>query len=103
MAVITNTIKWATNTAELKSAILAGTGSIVAMKDAVDRTAAALGGQGLLRAANNTTAAVQQLGGATKLTAAEKEKINIQLTKAIEKYTLLGQQAPAAMIELQKE
>lgn len=103
MAKVTAQIQFASNVQELKAQIAGGTGSIIAMKDAVDRAARSLGGEGLLRAAHNTTAAVQQLGGATKLTAAEKEKINTQLTKAIEKYQLLGREAPAAMVALQKE
>ena len=99
MAKITAQIQWASNVDQLKASIREGTGSIVAMKDAVDRTARSLGGEGLLRAANNTTAAVSQLGSVTKLTTAEKERINIQLQKAIEKYTLLGQKAPQAMLD----
>ena len=95
-------IQYASNVAELKSQIASGTGSIVAMKDAVDRTARSLGGEGLMRAAHNTTAAVQQLGGAAKLTAAEKERVNATLTKAIEKYELLGQKAPPAMREVEQ-
>ena len=102
MTTINNYIKWASNTAELKAALAQGTNQIVAMKDAVDRTARSLGGEGLMRAAHNTTAAVQQLGGATKLTAAEKERINATLTKTIEKYELLGQTAPPAMVELEQ-
>lgn len=101
MAKITAQIQWASNVDQLKSQIREGTGSIIAMKDAVDKTARSLGGEGLMRAAHNTTAAVQQLGGVTKLTAAEKERINQQLTKVIEKYTLLGQKAPPAMLELE--
>src|SRR3990167_8513898 len=99
---ITVQIRWASNVNDLKQQIAGGTGSIVAMKDAVEKTSRSLGGEGLLRAAHNTTAAVQQLGGATKLTAAEKERINLQLTKAIEKYQQLGQQAPKAMLDLQQ-
>src|SRR3990167_6590580 len=99
---ITVKIQWAANVAELKQQVASGAGSIFAMKDAVDKTTRSLGGEGLLRAAHNTTAAVQQLGGATKLTAAEKDKINLQLTKAIEKYQQLGQQAPKAMLDLQQ-
>lgn len=94
-------IQWATNVAELKSQIATGTGAIVAMKDSVDKTARSLGGEGLFRAAHNATAAVQELGGASMLTAAQKEKINAQLTKAIEKYQVLGQKAPQAMLDLE--
>lgn len=100
MATITNFVRWASNTAELKTAIAAGTGEIVAMKSAVDRTAASLGGQGLFKAANQTTAAVMQLGGASQLTAAEQARVNTQLDKAIEKYRVMGKEPPAAMVAL---
>jgi len=62
----------------------------------------AFSGDKLLYTANNLTRAIQNIGGASKLTAAEQEKVNRQLTTAIEKYRALGQQAPAAMLALQK-
>lgn len=102
MATISHTIHWASNTEELKKQLLSGTGSIIAMKEAVDKTARSLGGEGLFKAANNTTAAVMQLGGASKLSAAEQARVNTQLDKAIEKYRLMGKEPPAAMLELAK-
>jgi hypothetical protein len=59
-------------------------------------------GDKLLYTANNLTRAITNIGGASKLTAAEQEKVNRQLTTAIEKYRALGQQAPKAMLELEK-
>src|SRR3990167_1374026 len=97
---IRSNIVFADNTADLKARIASTSTEIFAMKDAVERTSRALGGDGLLKAAHQTTAAVEQLGGATKLTTAEKERINKQLTTAIEKYQALGRTAPPAMIEL---
>jgi uncharacterized protein YoxC len=57
-------------------------------------------GDKLLYTANNLTRAITNIGGASKLTAQEQEKVNRQLTQAIEKYRALGQQAPKAMIDL---
>jgi len=62
----------------------------------------AFSGDKLLYTANNLTRAITNIGGASKLTAAEQEKVNRQLTTAIEKYRALGQQAPAAMLALQQ-
>mgnify|MGYP001579594399 CR=1 FL=1 len=103
MATISNQIRWASNVEELKKNILEGIGTIDAMKASVDRTAAAMGGQGLFLQANKLTAAVQQLGGSAKLTTAEKVRLSASLDKAIEKYRVMGQTAPAAMIKLADE
>lgn len=100
MATITNTVRWADNTQELKNNLLQGIGTIDAMKQSVDRAAASLGGQGLFRAANNLTAAIDQMGGVTKLTSAEQDKANTTIDKAIEKYKLMGMTAPPMMLEL---
>jgi hypothetical protein len=59
-----------------------------------------LSGDGLFGAANNTTAAIQQLGGVTKLTAAEQDRATATIDKAIEKYRVLGQAAPQSMLDL---
>src|SRR5262245_16061948 len=46
----------------------------------------AFAGDKLLYSANNLTRAITNIGGASKLTAQEQEKVNRQLTTAIEKY-----------------
>lgn len=93
-------IKWVTNLADFKKAVEEGTGSIVAHTARVDKLTQSLGGTGLLGAANNYVAAVEKMGGVEKLTAAEKDKLNALLTKAIEKYEVLGRTAPAQMVAL---
>ena len=50
--------------------------------------------------ANNIVAAVNEIGGATKLTEAEKARLNATLEKALEKYRVLGKDAPAGMQQL---
>jgi len=103
MATITNRIAWVDNTDALKTSLLAGISTIDSMKRSVDRTAESLGGSGLFRAANVAVGAIDQLGGATKLTAAELDKQTIKIDKAIEKYDALGQRAPEAMRQLSVE
>jgi len=60
-------------------------------------------GDKLLYSANNLVTAITKIGGATKLTESEQARANRTLTSAIEKYALLGQKAPPAMVALQKE
>src|SRR5262245_17978749 len=100
MATIVNTIKWVDNTDELKKSLSEGVGTIVAMKDAVERTVASLSGQGLFMAANRAAAAITEMGGATKLTAAEQERYSALLDKAIEKYKVMGMTAPPEMVKI---
>jgi hypothetical protein len=100
MASVNAQIRWADNTAELKQRLNEGIGVIDAMKQAVDRTATSMGGQGLFMQANKLTAAIDQLGGATKLTASEQDRATATLDKAIEKYKVMGMTAPPAMLEL---
>jgi hypothetical protein len=45
--------------------------------------------------------AVNQIGGATKLTANEASRLNAQVTEAIAKYKALGQTAPKELHDMQ--
>ncbi len=67
-----------------------------------ERMAKAFAGDKLLYSANSLVAAIGKIGGVTKLTTAEQAKVNAKLTEAINKYKVLGQTAPAAMMELHK-
>lgn len=100
MATITNTVRWADNTAELKKNLMEGIGTVDAMKQSVDRVIQSMSGQGLFKAANQVTAALIDMGGATKLTAAEQDRANAILERAIEKYKVMGMTAPPAMLEM---
>jgi hypothetical protein len=75
---------------------------IVGTAQTVKRYEATLSGDKLLKDAHNWTAAVEKIGGATKLTRVEQERVNAVLQTAIEKYRALGQQAPTAMLSLEK-
>ncbi len=93
-------IRWADNTEQLRNNLKQGIDQIEATRASAEKMARALGGENLIRAANNYVAAVNQVGGANKLTAAEQERVNTVLQKAIDKYTALGKTAPSAMLAL---
>lgn len=111
---ITHSIKFTASAKDAISEIQKYEDRIVATAQTVDKYASSLGGSKVLAQANNWTAAVAKLGGATdglvskeqvlagatKLTAAEKEKLNRTLGEAIAKYTALGKTAPSAMTDL---
>lgn len=59
-------------------------------------------GDAVIRTATQYTEAIRRMGGVTTLTAAEKTKLNRVLQEAIDKYRVLGAQAPAAMEQLLK-
>jgi hypothetical protein len=59
-------------------------------------------GKALISTAENLEKAITKLGGASTLTAREQEKVNRQLTTAIDKYRALGQTAPKAMLDLEQ-
>src|SRR6185503_17250192 len=93
-------IRWSDNTKELTEHLKQGLNQIEATKAGAEKMAQALGGGKLIQAAHNWTAAVQLMGGAEKLISSERERGNALLTKAIDKYTALGQVAPQAMRDL---
>jgi hypothetical protein len=93
-------IRWADNTKELQANLRAGLNQIEATRAGAERMVKSLSGDKLLGAAHQFAAAVQQLGGVEKLTNAERARGNTLLTKALEKYQALGQQAPTALREL---
>jgi hypothetical protein len=99
MATIVNNIRFSDNAKELAANLQAGIGTLDVMKSSVDRTVQSLGGTGLYGAANKITAAIQELGGVTKLTSAEQERALGTLDKAIEKYSAMGKVAPQALTD----
>lgn len=67
-----------------------------------ERMVKAFSGDKLLYQANNLTAAVEKLGGVSRLTDAEQKRVNATVTEAIAKYTALGKTAPASVLALEK-
>lgn len=114
MANIVHTIKLVADAKKAQADIRLYQDQIVAAAQTVKKYEATLNGDQILKAANNWTAAVAKLGGATKdaasaeqllagaakLSATEKEKVNRIISEAIEKYRLLGKEAPSAMTAL---
>jgi hypothetical protein len=62
--------------------------------DEVKKLADALSGRQITREAGLWVSAVQRIGGVTKLTVTEQQKLNGVLTEAANKYRALGQQVP---------
>ena len=97
---ITHSVKFTASARDAISEIQKYEDRIVAMAATVDKHASSLGGSKILAQANNWTAAVQKIGGATALTGDEQRKVNAILDQAIQKYAALGQKAPSAMTDL---
>jgi hypothetical protein len=74
--------------------------SIQGHQQAMNRAFAEFSGDKLTRDAAALAKAIQNIGGASKLTEAEQRKVNASVTEAIAKYAALGQQAPASLTAL---
>jgi len=88
---------------ELKRNLAEGVSQIETTTATMGKLAASFSGDKLIQAAQNVTAAVNAIGGASKLTDAEAARVNATLEKALEKYAALGRVAPAGMRELADE
>jgi hypothetical protein len=70
--------------------------------DSLDRMADRFSGVKVIQQAELMTKAIAEVGGASTLTDKEMAQVNATVTEAIEKYTLLGKEAPADMVALAK-
>ena len=95
-------IRVAATIAELKANLAEGRNQIETTTAGMAKLAASLSGEKLSQNAHNMTAAVNKIGGASKLTEREQARVNATLTKALDKYRAMGKDAPAAMVELEK-
>lgn len=103
MATLVHAVKVMASTKEALSTIKEYGDQIVGVAKTVEANSRALSGDRLIQSAHNWTAAVERMGEGTKLTNAEMDKVHGILQKAIDKYTALGQVAPAAMTKLYDE
>lgn len=94
--------KASTSADEFKKAVKGVETETLRAGKSVEGMARSLGGTKLLQTANDLTLAVQKVGGAAKLTDAEKARLNTTISKAIDKYTALGKVAPQAMQDLER-
>jgi hypothetical protein len=93
-------VRVAANLDELRKNLAEGKSQIETTTAAMSKLASSFSGDRLIQSAQNTVAAVNAIGGATKLSGVEQERVNTLLEKALEKYRALGQQAPAGMQQL---
>lgn len=96
-------IRVAATIAELRANLKEGVSQIETTTAAMHKLAASFSGDKLIQAAHNVTAAVAQIGGASNLTEREQARVNATLEKALEKYRVLGKEAPAGMQKLADE
>lgn len=100
MAEITHKIRFSANATDALAEIGKYGDKINEVGRTADAMADKLGGGKLIQSAHNWVAAVDKIGGVTKLTATEQARINNTLDEAIQKYKALGVTAPSAMTDL---
>lgn len=97
VATIAVTVRYASNIAEWTNNLKQGLDQIEATTAGAERMANVLGGQKLIQSAHNLVAAIDKLGGSTKLTAAEQERWLPLLDRAMAKMEAMGQTVPTSM------
>jgi hypothetical protein len=100
MATISMIVRVAANMAELKRNVAEGVDVINTTTASMQKMVSAFQGEKLIQHAHNYAAAIHQVGGVERLSAQEKERVNAVMTRALEKYQLLGKQAPSAMVAI---
>lgn len=90
-------IRIAASLTELKRNLQEGRDQIEVTTAGMKKLATSLEGNKLIQHAHNIAAAIKEVGGVTKLTEAEKARLNVTLQKAIDKYKALGKEAPTAL------
>jgi hypothetical protein len=94
-------VRVAANLSEFKQNFAEGVvGTIDTTKGALASMSTAFDGSKIIVQANAAQAAIQQIGGVTHLTADEQARANKILEDGLEKYRLLGKEAPADMQKL---
>lgn len=93
-------VRVAANLAEFKRNLAEGKNQIETTTSAMTRLGASFSGDKIIQAAHNVAAAVNQIGGASKLTEAEQARVNRTVEAALDKYRLLGKEAPQALHDL---
>ena len=88
---------------ELRKNLAEGVSQIETTTAAMGKLAASFSGDKLIQSAQNVVAAVNEIGGASRLTEAEQARVNATLEKALEKYRVLGREAPPGMQKLADE
>ncbi len=85
---------------ELKANLAEGVNQIEITRSALQRMANGYDGSRIISQAGATAAAIQQIGGVTKLTEAEQARANAVIEQALDKYRALGKEAPPGLQDL---
>ena len=93
-------VRIVTELEEFKRNLAEGRNQIETTTAAMQKMATSFSGDKLIQHAHNVAAAVNQIGGASKLTEAEQARVNATVGKALEKYAVLGKEAPTALRQL---
>lgn len=93
-------VRVAANLEDLRAGMREATGIIHTTADALAEMVTRFNGDKLIQQAHTVVAAVNEIGGATALTAREQAEANRIVTEAIAKYAALGDEAPADMVAL---
>ncbi len=96
-------VRVAANLAELRKNMAEGRDQIEATRAGFQKLATSFQGDKIIQAAHNAAAAVNQIGGASKLTEAEQARVNRTVEAALAKYAALGREAPSALRQLADE
>jgi hypothetical protein len=70
------------------------------VESALNKMTNGFSGVKVIQDANLAAEAIERIGGASKLTVREQEKVNASVTEALAKYKALGIEAPKAMVDL---
>ena len=92
----------AANLTELRSNLAEMKLQLETTKASMERMTKAFDGSKLIADGNALVAVVEGLGGASKLTEAEQRRVNATLQESLAKYKVLGREAPASMLALEK-
>lgn len=93
-------VRVAANLAEFRKNMAEGRDQIEATRAGFQKLATSFQGDKIIQAAHNAAAAVNQIGGASKLTEAEQARVNRTVEAALAKYAALGREAPKALTDL---
>jgi hypothetical protein len=94
MADIPLVVRVAANLDTLRANLAEGVNQIETTKVAMQQMGTAYDGSRAIAQAGAVMAAIQQIGGATKLTSDEQAKANVVLQAGLDKYAALGKEAP---------
>lgn len=92
-------VRIAANLEELKKAMADGTRIISTTTDGMRKLASSLEGAPLERQAHNITAAINEIGGVTKLTDAEAKRLLGTLDAWLAKSKLIGREVPSDLLQ----